>query len=283
MMWIAMVTTWFGCTSTGSTTDGATSSTSDTDTTTTDGTATGSTGETGTAPLGPWNLRTTVRQADDLERVATDPLCVSLYEDPGFKSAAVATSVLAEGGQLELLAIDTSDTNDGLLVEIEDCTGAPTTVLRSVAGVLPQHFDDLRKGEDYAHPLFIMTEDYDAAIRASLATLGAPLESDQGYLFGFVRDQTGAPIEGATVAIDVGAGPLTTYYADDTPADGLFGAGTTPNQGTTIGGESRWIVPVGPVAGLSASHPDYTFAPQANLSLPLEPRAVFVTFVGTPK
>lgn len=262
-------------------TDGPDSGTTSTGAATGTSGTTAETSDTGELPVGPWDLVTQVRRADDVANPAGSGLCAALYEDPKQpKTPALASVPLGPKGALEISGIDTADTSLGLLLEIDDCDGKESDVLRSAAAILPQHFDDLRLGEDYAHPVFVMTSEYEAAIRDGLETLGAPLAKDQGFVFGFVRDADGTPIDGATVSIDKGAGPLPTYYADTDASDGLFGSGTTPNTATVGPAESRWIVPVGPVAALSASHPDHTFQPQANISLPLEPRAVFVVFVA---
>jgi len=204
---------------------------------------------------------------------AAEGLCVDLVDPSpvvtGSGPPIVLDTVTVGAGGAFAFADVTTDSIVGLLMSVKDCDAPGTTVYTTATGI---QVAELATGEDLTdRTAFSIDNAMLAGLAASATAAGyaGDLAAD-GFMFGFVFDNAGAPVAGATVTCDNGCGP--TFYLDADPAEGgLFASGSPPtlNSSTIAAAGAAWLIPAGPVGRYIADDGGtHTFAEQLNGSTP---------------
>ena len=176
---------------------------------------------------------------------AVDPTKALAGQDPD----VVASSFVCEDGSFVLQGIDAKPTL-GLFVAVDDggklgCDYAgDSSVMLTATGLGPELYTDLGDGDAILDiDALSLSADHVATLEADLAALGhvpeTGLELD-GFMAGYIQDASEAPVEGATISC---ASCDATYYWDDEPSDGSFGAGGTANTATLSSADAMFMVP----------------------------------------
>jgi hypothetical protein len=188
----------------------------------------------------------------------TDPTPV-LY---GGQPIVLSSAKIAAGGAFRVNNVETV-AELGLFLTVDDCNDA-TTSLRTATGVGYSHYENLGQGDTLGNQLVLIVDDatalkFDEDLRL-IGYTGDPLTTT-GAIMGFVVDQEGEHLTGATVFCeDSPDGCATVYYMDADSSDGLFGSGSVPNGATEAGAEAVFLIPNAPVANYGATLSDFSFA-----------------------
>lgn len=176
---------------------------------------------------------------------AVDPTKALAGQDPD----VVASSFICEDGSFVLQGIESKPTL-GLFVAVDDggklgCDYAGDgSVMLTATGLGPELYEDLGDGDVIPDvDALSLSAGHALTLEADLAALGhvpeEGLELD-GFMAGFIQDAAETPVDGATISCptcDV------TFYWDDDPSDGSFGAGDTANLSTSSAADAMFMVP----------------------------------------
>jgi len=270
------------------------------------------TGETGDteppAPLAGFSISGT---ANDFATLATGGtaaagLCVHMLDPtPALAGGApevLASGVVGEGGAFTVEGVYAWEYSDdtptpptfsqfGLLTAIQDCPDATElTVLPSATGIGTGDYAEIEDGGALTNvSAFSIDAATEANIDLSLTAAGYtgdPIAA-AGTFVGFVFDDTGTPLEGATVACEgTGCDGINTYYSDTDPADGMFSAVDTTTGDTTLQAATAaaagglFLIPGAPISNYQTAAEGYEFDSLLAGSQP--GYAVFVAFYGAP-
>ena len=118
-------------------------------------------------------------------------------------------------------------------------------------GILAPEYAELGDGDSLSgKTAFSISAAAMAGIDASATAAGyTGTVSEDGLMLGFVWDNAGAPIAGATI----NCGGCTVYYFDADDSDGLFTTGGTANAATSVEGNGLFAIPA---AGITSYSPD---------------------------
>jgi hypothetical protein len=175
-----------------------------------------------------------------------DGLCVALIDPSplitGGDAVTLSTIEIGAAGAFSFPDVVT-DSVLGLLTTIDDCeTATGDTVYSSSTGIPAP--DGGFTGEDITgHTSFSIDANLLAGLAGSATAAGYATDlAADGFMFGFIQDATGAPVDGATV---VCAAPACTvvFYMDAEPTDGLFTTGAAPNTAASAAAGSAFLVP----------------------------------------
>jgi hypothetical protein len=223
-----------------------------------------------TMPMGGFDIEATALDVAT-QAPAAEGLCVDLLDPSpaltGGLPVLVLDTTVGVGGAVLFEDVVTTSTL-GLLMSVKDCGTANTTVFTSATGISFATIDGLGEGDVVTGQIaFSITMDFLAGLQASAAAVGYTGDlATEGMMHGFVLDNVGTPISGATVSC-LGCG--TTYYMDADPGDGLYSTGYTPNAATDATAGASWTIPAGPIASYEADDGGaHTFEPQLNGSNP---------------
>lgn len=172
------------------------------------------------------------------------PLCVAAIDPApavtGGDPAYLIVSTLCDDGSFVLAGMQSVPTI-GVMVGVYDCEDEGT-VMRTVTGVSTDDFDGMGAGDTLEGVTAWSTStDYLATMQADLGTTDRDLLTE-GFLAGFVTDNTGAAVGGATVTCG-SCGDRPTSYLDATPKDGLWGNGSSFNTSTDAAAGSMFLIP----------------------------------------
>ena len=187
----------------------------------------------------------------------TDPAPILYGSDP----LVLSSSTIAPGGAFRVNNVETV-AELGLFLTVDDCNPESNSV-RTATGVSNSEYKDLGEGDTLGHQLVLVMDDatvadFDKSLR-KVGYTGDPL-AETGAIMGFVRDDQGGYLSGATLNCrGVSAGCPTVYYLDADPTDGLFGEGENPNGSTEAGVEAVFLIPNAPFAIYVASHAEFGF------------------------
>jgi hypothetical protein len=172
----------------------------------------------------------------------------------------------------------------GLFMVVQDCDTAPdATVMPTATGVAAASYAALGDGDALTGLTMLSINNTLAeGVDASLQGVGytGSIVTD-GMMAGFVRDNAGAPIAGATVSCVTGDGSpcAIAYYADAEPeVGGLFAGAAGINTSTVAETGGLFMVPGAPIFTYSAAADGYVFQDQLFGSVP--GLATFMTFVA---
>jgi hypothetical protein len=158
----------------------------------------------------------------------------------------------------------------GLIMSVKDCVDAdPAAVYTTATGIPYDTYADLEDGGTLSGlTAFSINLTYLAGLQASATAVGSTADlAVDGFFMGFVLDDAGLPIGGATVTCD-DCDTITTYYQDEDSSDGLFSSGAGINAATDPN-TGMFVIPGGPISNYTAEDGDvHTFAPQLNGSNP---------------
>jgi hypothetical protein len=220
-----------------------------------------------------------VPSAGDLCVNVSDPTPAITGGDP----LVLAETITAEDGSYLLENIETTSSL-GLLVVVQDCpeTDGPRTVMPTATGIASSSYSDLGDGDILDGQVsYSINATMEAGVDQSLTAAGYTglAIGEAGTFVGFVFDDMGAPLSGATVACTgVGCDGVNTYYQDGEAADGLFTSPTGVNTGTDAAASSLFWIPGAPISNYEAEHADYSFESQLAGSSP--GTAVLIAFDG---
>lgn len=127
------------------------------------------------------------------------------------------------------------------------------TNMNTGTGIAYADYGTLGSGDVLADKTaYVVSAAMAGGIDASATPLGytGTVEAD-GVLFILVRDEAGAPVDGATVSCGDCGAPI--FYMDADPTDGLFTTGMAPNAGTSAAAGGLAVVPTGPIATYEAA------------------------------
>jgi hypothetical protein len=202
---------------------------------------------------------------------AVDPTKALAGQDPDI----VASSYVCADGRYVLQGI-TAKPALGLFVAIDDggklgCdySGDATVMLTATDGGAILDIEALSLSSEHA-----------AALQADLGGYGyvpedGSLEAD-GFMGGFILDSAEAPVGGATITC---SSCDATYYWDQDPADGIFGAGATANTSTDSAAEGMFLIPGAGITNYTtADDGSHTWEPKLYGSVP--EYAVFIRLVA---
>ena len=138
----------------------------------------------------------------------------------------------------------------GLFVSVDDggkleCEyGGDSSVMLTATGLGPELYADLEDGGAILDiDALSLSAEHALTLEDDLATLGhVPEESLEldGFMAGFIQDSAEEPVDGATVTC---SSCDATYYWDDEPSDGAFGADSTANPSTIAAADAMFMVP----------------------------------------
>lgn len=203
---------------------------------------------------------------------ATEGLCVDVADPTaaiaGEEVEILASSTVGADGAYAVTGVETESVL-GLLVVVVDCAGSGPTVLPTATGIKYAEYKDLQGGATISDfTIYSIDGASQTAFQAGLASAGYTGDlSVDGALVGFVIDEAGAGIAGATVGSSLSD---TTYYM---AADYSFNT-----TGTSAETRGLFIIPDAPISTYEATAAGYTFESVLSGSQP--GYAVLSRFIG---
>ncbi|MEQ1502041.1 MAG: hypothetical protein ABMB14_07405 [Myxococcota bacterium] len=203
---------------------------------------------------------------------AAEGLCIDLVDPSpvlaGGDPAIINSSTVGAGGAFTFTGV-VNTSAIGLLQSVKDCDGDPSTVYTSATPIDPAALLGLGDGDTLSgRTAFSISNTFLAALEQSATGIGYAGDlGDDGFMFGFTFDATGAPVSGATVTCSSCG---STWYLDADPTDGgLYGAGASLNTETDAASGAAFLIPQGPIGTYGADDGGtHTWADQLNGSNP---------------
>lgn len=182
---------------------------------------------------------------------ATSGLCIEIADPTpaisGGELTILAQSTIGDNGAFSVSGVHTSSTI-GLLMLVEDCEGQGPTVMPTATGISADSYAGLGDGDTLGDEVAWSIDGATGTqMQDGLALAGYTGElSTDGALIGFVVDQNGQPIDGATVT----GGNTTTYYATPTGFD---------TTATSAEADAMFVIPAAPIYTYTCTADGYEF------------------------
>lgn len=196
----------------------------------------------------------------DLCIMALDPTNVL----SGGVPEVVSSTVVASDGTFTLTEVPKISL--GLLLLNQDCETVNETVFPTATGVSAATYADTPDGGTVeGRTSFFIPNATKEGIATSLGLAGytGDLGTD-GMTTGFIFDNAGAPISGATIT----CGSCVPYYGDADSTDGLYTTAGVANASTSAAAFALWTVPAATLTTYQPAASGYTFASSPLAALP---------------
>ena len=192
---------------------------------------------------------------------AAEGLCIDVA-DPSAAFAGgdldiLASSTVAADGSFRVEGVET-DSVLGLFLFVSDCDSV-APVMPTASGVPFAAYENLSDGDELTGlRAVVVSQAMQQGMSQSFTAAGYTGDiTTEGVVIGFVRDSSGNPVEGASVAC---GNDCAAYYADADNADGMFTSATTGlNTSTAALTGGMFAVPNGPLTSYTATHSTHTF------------------------